>query len=355
MAIDLIAKIAPKNDGFTGMVDADQVIGGGAAGTLPAATFPTTDVMPQYLLRQPTANVVINNAGGDYNFRIEGDTDQYLFNLDAGTDRIAIGDSLFEAKLTANKEETNPATTVDPSFYARAEMDFTANSSAALDGVSRTTLYPTIAAGVTYSGQSIVSKSFYFGGANSGTVSGNVHVNQGYLYTDGGTYTASICNGYNYNNIQDTTAQNVYGLYTHNQLRDSTADIVYGVTSSHSDIGTNTISSGYGFRVISHADITANGQYRFGLSIRTMPDPAAYTGTTVNAIRLGTSNTSRDGIWWGTDTNLYSSAANVLETDDTFKAGGYQSSDGSAGVTTTFTNGDGATVTVKNGLITAIV
>jgi len=35
MSIDLIAKIAPKNDGFTGMVDADQVI----AGSMGAGTF----------------------------------------------------------------------------------------------------------------------------------------------------------------------------------------------------------------------------------------------------------------------------------------------------------------------------
>lgn len=39
MAIELIAKIAPKNDGFTGMVDADQVLGGDGSGTLPAATI----------------------------------------------------------------------------------------------------------------------------------------------------------------------------------------------------------------------------------------------------------------------------------------------------------------------------
>ena len=100
MAIDLIAKIAPKNDGFTGMVDADQVIGGGAAGTLLAATFPTTDVMSQYLLRQPTADVVINESGADYNFRIEGDTDANLFNLDAGLDRVGIGTATPTSKLS---------------------------------------------------------------------------------------------------------------------------------------------------------------------------------------------------------------------------------------------------------------
>jgi len=40
MAIELIAKIAPKNDGFIGMVDADQVIGAsGAGGYLPSSAI----------------------------------------------------------------------------------------------------------------------------------------------------------------------------------------------------------------------------------------------------------------------------------------------------------------------------
>jgi hypothetical protein len=54
------------------------------------------------------------------------------------------------------------------------------------------------------------------------------------------------------------------------------------------------------------------------------------------------------------DTNLYRNAANELRTDDTFQAGGYKSSDGSAGWTGSFTNGDRDTVTVKNGLITDV-
>jgi len=44
MAIELIAKIAPKNDGFTGMVDADQVIGGAEGGTLPDNTVAASNV-----------------------------------------------------------------------------------------------------------------------------------------------------------------------------------------------------------------------------------------------------------------------------------------------------------------------
>ena len=44
MAIELIDKIAPKNDGFVGMLDADQVIGGGASGTLPDAAVAASNV-----------------------------------------------------------------------------------------------------------------------------------------------------------------------------------------------------------------------------------------------------------------------------------------------------------------------
>lgn len=45
----------------------------------------------------------------------------------------------------------------------------------------------------------------------------------------------------------------------------------------------------------------------------------------------------------------------VTEVSQTLQAAGYKSSDGSAGWTGTFTNGDAATVTVKNGLITGVV
>lgn len=45
----------------------------------------------QYLLRQPTADIVINESGGDFNLRWEGDTEPNLFVLDAGNDRVGIG------------------------------------------------------------------------------------------------------------------------------------------------------------------------------------------------------------------------------------------------------------------------
>jgi len=52
MAIELIAKVAPKNDGFIGMVDADQVIGtsGGAyASYLPSSAISTNSITEPYL------------------------------------------------------------------------------------------------------------------------------------------------------------------------------------------------------------------------------------------------------------------------------------------------------------------
>ena len=55
------------------------------------------------------------------------------------------------------------------------------------------------------------------------------------------------------------------------------------------------------------------------------------------------------------DTNLYRSAANTLKTDDTFQAaGGFLSSDGTAGATVSCAANKGIkSVTIKNGLVTA--
>lgn len=44
MSIELISKISPKNDGFTGMVDADQILGGGAFGTLPDVCLAASNI-----------------------------------------------------------------------------------------------------------------------------------------------------------------------------------------------------------------------------------------------------------------------------------------------------------------------
>lgn len=53
------------------------------------------------------------------------------------------------------------------------------------------------------------------------------------------------------------------------------------------------------------------------------------------------------------DVNIKRGGANLLQTDDVFKAAGYQSSDGTVGATGTITLATTTTITVKNGLITA--
>ena len=47
-----------------------------------------------------SSELVINESGNDYNFRVEGDTDQNLLFVDAGTDRVGIGLATPNAKLT---------------------------------------------------------------------------------------------------------------------------------------------------------------------------------------------------------------------------------------------------------------
>jgi hypothetical protein len=52
--------------------------------------------------------------------------------------------------------------------------------------------------------------------------------------------------------------------------------------------------------------------------------------------------------------NVSGTALAKIEANGVVQAAGYKSSDGSAGWTGTFTSGSGATVTVKNGLITGV-
>jgi hypothetical protein len=52
-----------------------------------------------YVLRQPTADIVINESGGDFDFRIEGDIDEDLFFLDAGNDKVGVGKTSLAAKF----------------------------------------------------------------------------------------------------------------------------------------------------------------------------------------------------------------------------------------------------------------
>jgi len=54
------------------------------------------------------------------------------------------------------------------------------------------------------------------------------------------------------------------------------------------------------------------------------------------------------------DVNLYRSSAINLKTDSYFQAAGYKSADGSIGVTGTYADTDGHTITIKNGIVTDV-
>ena len=64
-------------------------------------------------------SVIFNEAGGDNDVRMEGDTDANLFMLDASTDRIGIGTATPNETLTVEggvmslKETTTPTATTN--------------------------------------------------------------------------------------------------------------------------------------------------------------------------------------------------------------------------------------------------
>lgn len=92
---------------------------------------------------------------------------------------------------------------------------------------------------------------------------------------------------------------------------------LYGVQHRASTwSGTGHLTSQYGVAYASGGtmnSITANNQVRKYVEVPSMPDPGAFTGTTIYGIDfLGTGGTSRDGIRFGGDVELFRSASNVL-------------------------------------------
>ncbi len=113
----------------------------------------------------------------------------------------------------------------------------------------------------------------------------------------------------------------------------------YGIRTSITTTGAGTTTNFWGIElgtpvtaghitnvrqllILAPTTFSANNQVRIGLQIAAIPDPGAFTGTTAIAINLqGTSGNARDGILFGTDTNLFRSAASTLKTDDSLLVG----------------------------------
>jgi hypothetical protein len=93
---------------------------------------------------------------------------------------------------------------------------------------------------------------------------------------------------------------------------------------------------------------SANSQKRIGIQIGAMADPGGFTSCTSVAISItGTSGTARDGILFGSDSNLYRLAASSLKTDGALTLGTTLTVGTSASVGTSLSVGTTATVTTS--------
>lgn len=107
--VELTAKITPKNEGFTGMVDADQVLGGGGSGTLPDACIALKNrTITKHLEEQPpTADLVVGLGYFKYASTIthvkhETKADTVTWNLEIReASRFAAGTDVFAADETS--------------------------------------------------------------------------------------------------------------------------------------------------------------------------------------------------------------------------------------------------------------
>jgi len=61
----------------------------------------------QYVLRQPTADTVINESGGDFDFRIEGDNEPFLLDINAENDIVGIGGIAINDVQLAVEDDTD--------------------------------------------------------------------------------------------------------------------------------------------------------------------------------------------------------------------------------------------------------
>lgn len=165
-----------------------------------------------------------------------------------------------------------------------------------------------------------------------------------------------------------TTMSGVYQfLGTGGASGSATIGSLYGTYQSLGIFAGNTsnITSIYGTRLVGFRDggasghitnfygtyldlgqcaFSANNQVRVQVYLPALPSVGAYTGcTNVQVYSAG-----NNGYF------LYQTGTSDSVLGGVLQTGGYKSSDGSTGWTGTFTNGDGDTVTVKNGLITDV-
>lgn len=100
----------------------------------PGSSGTTAQTLAERANWKKSAECVFNDAGNDYDFRVEGDTEANLFLLDASTDRIGIGTATPGTRLEleqtvtisgATNDGTSAAQTFDPNYSAGSAQTVT--------------------------------------------------------------------------------------------------------------------------------------------------------------------------------------------------------------------------------------
>ncbi|MBS1722279.1 MAG: hypothetical protein JSS66_04645 [Armatimonadetes bacterium] len=257
------------------------------------------------------------NTGG---LLIGGDTNLYRSAADvlATDDHVALTTTDRELRLTTTNENTGGIvwnTSYRLSTNAQSGFYFTVPDSADTGGgvygvrMARR-LAPTADSGTTL-----------YGFDSSATVS-DVSASGPLNFTDSGTGFSALSL---YETFQTGgTLATQYGLRATASFYDDnggTGGVLAAQVGAYiltdDSGGSGSVVTGSRVLLVEQASpYTANGQTRYGLYVVAMPDPGSFTGTTTAAIRLAGTGGARDGVLFGSDTNIYRSASNTLKTDD---------------------------------------
>jgi len=262
-----------------------------------------------------TGQLSISTTGSGAGILIGGDTQIYR----------SAADTLFMPDyLTV----TGPTSTVTSGSVINIGSNITANA-----GSASSASYYALSFNTTLSGnQNYTGTGALFDGTLTHSGNGTATLLQGMHATvqssSTGTVTTSRAGAFRLHNASSgatvTTAQGVYIVSPRCSSAGTvtTAAMIYFDSNTVSGTGVVTNLRGVDLWASSGMSaITANGQVRVGIDIGAMPDPGAFTGNTSVAIRFSSTASARNGLLWGTDTNLYRSAADMLKTDDGLTVG----------------------------------
>jgi len=257
------------------------------------------------------------NIGGTYAIGTETSGDLYLVSA---SENIYCQNNVDIAKHAC----MGTSGALSSSIILDMAETFTATTGNVLGLDATTTLSPSAAVSGTLRSYSISFNTYW-----DSTEDGDNGANQALLYGIlGQSVTAGTASGdlarlsggrfanYHYGSGTVKQMDVVYSLIRNDDATNETGDITDAYNyfaTAYTDKGTGTLVDRFGYY---YADISGGGNAtnQYGLYIEDL------TSATNNyAIYLAGSGTD-NGILFGTDTNLYRSAANILETDDAFIA-----------------------------------